>query len=518
MRGALTGLYLPREDLLGWKIEISSEIYTHDDPGPISEAEVSLDAVGCLLSGRISLKAPRHPIFPAYRFTALLWLLSRTHGWVDVGVGFIPPARQDGREEWTLELRPNEELDIDGYFDGRLLGGHNTLGADAGGWNETNQTVVSRILERFPTAMLGTYSDGTVVLARPEDGSPVNVSQANFYDFKSTGLVTLPYATESRWDGGPGWSKGQHNGISRPPLTPRKAVDAGSVTFVETVLPSGPPLIREEELTIGEVGEATVSTAAVTGLIKRKVTAEQYAYVRVYDLEAWYEGSALPGQDNELVKSLRLAVSNAQGAFALSHDTLGPDAALTRLEQQRLQSAEAQLRVARVGQGSIQSTYEPLTAKISLGFVLEGFSSIDYPAALYATDRGDSLLTGTSMWISRSPWDPEAIGQRSDPDNPDASDLIHPMISADTIKLFDTPLDELTFDARNTPFQQGSLEIPANYFRGPMAPALASIMDQQWRESFDPDEPPQDAEPPSASWNGKWYFYVASWWRVAAPS
>ena len=521
MRQVLQGLYLPRDDLIGWRVEIGQDSYTNDDPGPISQVDVELDAVGCLTSGSIALKRPRHPIFSAYRFTALLSLLSKTHGWVEVGTGYIPPAKEGGREEWSLELRPQEELAMNGYFDGSLLGGHNTLGTEVGDWKETNEAVVSRILQRNPTAMLGTHADGTVVLARPEDGTPVNISQARFYEWKSTGLVTLPFGTESRWDGGPGWRKGSYTGLSRPPLTPRKAVDAGEVTFQEVTRPNGPMLVREEELIIGEVPNLDLpfgaSVAGQNGLIKRTVTAEQYAYVRVYDLEAWFEGSALAGQDNDLIKQLKDDLSAAQGAYRLAHDVLGENDHFTLIEQRQMQAVESQIRVARWKKGGVESDYEPLTALISLGFVLETLYGPDWP--YYQPKEGASLLTSTVMWVSKSPWDEQAIGVQTGEDaDPDASDLIHPLLSSDTIKVFETSLDELDEKSRNTPFQQGSLTIPPDYFRGPKGPALASLMDKQWKESFDPEEPPDDALPPSRTWDGKWYFYIAAWWKRVADA
>jgi len=518
-------MYLPRDDLIGWRVEIGQDSYTNDGPGPIAQVDVELDAVGCLTSGSIALKRPRHPIFPAYQFTAKLWLQSKTYGWVDVALGYIPPAKENGREEWSLELRPLEELAMNGYFDGALLGGHNTLGSEIGDWKETNEAVVSRILQRNPTAMLGTHADATVVLARPEDGTPVNISQARFYAWKSTGLVTLPFGTESRWDGGPGWQKGSYTGISRPPLTPRKAVDAGQVEFKEVTRPAGPPMVGEYELFVGEVKSAPppnagAAIAGQNGLIKRTVTAEQYAYVRVYDLEAWFEGSALAGQDNDLIKTLKEALTGAQGAYALAHDTLGSDNDFTQLEQSRMLDAETAIRVARWQQGSVQSDYEPLTAKLSTGFVLEKFQRYDvYNVNLSDVLPSDdaSILTGTTMWISKKSYDEASLGEVTPPGpdaDPDYSRLVHPLLSSDTIKIFDTHVVELDGESRNTPFQQGALTIPPDYFRGPLGPALAALMDKQWKESFDPEDPPEGAEPPSRSWDGKWYFYVASWWAV----
>lgn len=511
MRSPLQGLWLPREDILGWRVQIGSETYDHTDPGPFAQIDIELDGVGCLTSGSAALKRPRHPIFPGYRFTLELFLLSAAHGWVEVGTGFVPPAREDGREEYSLELRPMEELNIGGYFNGSLLTGRNTLGADVGEWNETNETVISRILKRSPTAMLGTHADGTVILARPEDGQFVEVSQNRFYDWKGTGLVTLPYATESRWDGGPGWRKGQYGGIARPPLTPRKAIDAGSVAFVEVVQSSGPPLVHEEELTIGLVADDAVTGTDVgtTQMLKRSINAEQYAYVRVYDLEAWYEGSSLPGQDNQLVTALKDELGTAQGAYAIAHDTLGPDNALTEIERGKMLDAETAIRVARFQGGQQESDYEPLSAKLSLGFVLDSFTvDSGHPPA--------SLITGTTMWTSKKSWDTAAVGVNPDNTDPDASSLIHPFLSPDTIEVSDMPIVELDDRVRNTPFQQGNLTIPDGNFRGPRGPKLAELMDKQWREGFDPEEPPDDAEPPSRAWDGKWYFYIAAWWRVAS--
>ena len=518
MRKALEGMYLPRDDLIGWRVETGQGSYTNEAPGPIAQVDVELDAVGCLTSGSVALKRPRHPVFPAYRFTAKLWLQSKTQGWVDVALGFIPPAREDGREEWSLELRPMEELAMGGYADGALLGGHNTLGTEIGGWKETNEAVISRILQRSPAAMLGTHADGSTVLARPEDGSPVNVSQARFFEWKSTGLVTLPYATESRWDGGPGWRKGAFTGIARPPLTPRKAVDAGEVEFKEVIQASGPPLIGEQELIVGEVkaaapsgdpppaGNPAPSIAGQLGLIKRTVTAEQYAYVRVYDLGAWFEGSALAGQDNDLIKTLKDQLKTAQGAYALAHDTLGQKDHFTGIEQGRMLDAESAIRVARWKQGGVESDYEPLTAKLSIGFVLEEFKKYDvYRINLIDIEKDDdpSILTGTSMWISRSGGDEDAVGEQTDPDTGTGDDgLVHPLLSTSTIKIFDTHVVELDKESRNTPFQQGALTIPPDYFRGPLGPALASLMDKQWKESFDPEDPPEDEQPPSRSWDG----------------
>lgn len=135
--------------------------------------------------------------------------------------------------------------------------------------------------------------------------------------------------------------------------------------------------------------------------------------------------------------------------------------------------------------------------------------------------EGYSLLTGTSVFISMLPWDTSAVGLAteapdgvSDPEQ--FSDLIHPLRSGATIKTFDSPLVELDEFSRNTPFMQGALEIPADYFRGPMGPALAKILDEKWLEKYD-GEPPEGEQPPSQSWSGKWYFYICCWWKVVGP-
>ncbi|GAA5513656.1 hypothetical protein Dcar01_02400 [Deinococcus carri] len=145
------------------------------------------------------------------------------------------------------------------------------------------------------------------------------------------------------------------------------------------------------------------------------------------------------------------------------------------------------------------------------------------PSSPTPTEAGYSLLTGTTIWLSTEPWDTDAVGLAAGPD--DASqdpevytDLIHPMASAHTIKLFDSHVVELDEFSRNTPFQQGALTIPPEYFRGPMGPALAGLLDERWRQKYDPDPPPDDERPPSATWDGRWYIYIACWWRVVGQT
>ena len=139
--------------------------------------------------------------------------------------------------------------------------------------------------------------------------------------------------------------------------------------------------------------------------------------------------------------------------------------------------------------------------------------------------EGYSLLTGTTIWLSMVPWDTAAIGLRHETLSPDGipadpeifTDLIHPLDSKHSIKVFDSHVVELDDFSRNTPFQQGALEIPPDYFRTPMGPGLADLIDKKWLEQFDEEGPPEGELPPSASWDGSWYFYVACWWKVVGP-
>lgn len=75
-------------------------------------------------------------------------------------------------------------------------------------------------------------------------------------------------------------------------------------------------------------------------------------------------------------------------------------------------------------------------------------------------------------------------------------------------------MTEFTSNAEGKPYQMSQLKIPESYFRGPLAPALAKLMDKAWRERYDPDEPPEGEDPPSKGWSGRWYLHVAVWWQA----
>lgn len=526
-RNILQGLWLPRDDLIGWRVQFSDgQACTHDAPHPLAQGTVELDANGCLSSGSLNLVRPRSAVFPAFTLSAGLSLLSRTLGWVPVGQGFIPPARQDGLEEWTLDLRPMEDLTLDGYHDGSVA--HNTLGGEPAAWNETNRAVIERALKRSPTASVGVDWAGRMILARPEDGSPVRLSRVHFHTWKNLPDVVLPYLTAARWDGGPGWMKGEYRGVVRPPLTPLRVQDAGAVTFEEVTRPAGIPVVTRQELTVEITPEGETDTPGLTGLtlntadlkqplgagkLVQRVKGNQYAAVVVLDPQAWYRGSALAGQENEEVKKWQEEAQLAQNTYALAVETLGPDSPLAAQEWQALQTAQAQLRLALVEGGQVESDYEPLSALIPLGFEPH--------------DVGEGIVTGATMWLSTLPWDDAAVGppptENPDPDAPlgegegiEGPAIIHPHASPATIQVFEAPMTELTSVSEGKAYQMSQLKIPESYFRGPLGPALARLMDKAWQEKYDPDEPPEGEEPPSKGWDGRWYLHVAAWWQAVA--
>lgn len=136
------------------------------------------------------------------------------------------------------------------------------------------------------------------------------------------------------------------------------------------------------------------------------------------------------------------------------------------------------------------------------------------------TDEGYSLLTGVTMFASIKAWDTQALGlasEGSEIEDPEAfSDLVHPLLSPNTIKVFEGPLTELDGFTRNTPFMQGGLKFPEEYFRGPQGPSFAELLDERWRERHD-GTPPEGEVPPSQAWDGRWYFYAVLWWKVVGP-
>lgn len=549
---ALEGIYIPREDFAGWEIQIGGEVYTDTNPDPIALISCELDAIGTLTGASIALKSPRHPIFPPYTVQAWIRVLSKTRGTIEVCTGYVPGPSEDGREEYTLEMRPLEELSKRDYFDGTFGNAAGELN-EAGAWMAKNEEVISSALKGRPKASIGVATDGRVYLTEPAGGQPVQVSQARFHKWKSTGFVDVPYATRSRWDGGRGWLKGEYVGIQRPAYAPRVALDAGEVTFREIVRETGPPLVTVAELVVNPApdeyaGAELDSSGNPTtdpppgsnttpplpgggefdpvnpsgGVVKVSTSAEQFAVVHVYDLGAWYAGSALAGQENETVKKLQDAVNAAQNAFRLSADVLGTDHPFTKLEGQQVGEAQNRLRLGQIGEGDKQSGYEPLTARLSTGFVLDAFiwqpTEPPTQSEISPSKIGYTLLTGTTVWLSTSAFDTAAVGlatEGQDAGTPEQFvSLIHPLESESTIKVFASHLVELDEYSRNTPFQQGALEIPPEYFRSPMGPNLAAILDEKWRQSFEPDPPPEDQFPPSETWDGEWYFYIACWWRV----
>lgn len=493
-RNKLEGVYLPRTDIEDWEITIGGTAYRRSAPGPVASATIQLDAIGCLTSGSISLKKPGSVPRP-FEQQVLVSVLSRSRGWIPICRACLPPATPDAPQEWTLELQPGEMRNMDGYFDGslvRYVAGVDGAAADS--WKETNRTVVERVLKANPSASIGVDWAGEVVLATPEAGSPVQVSRARFYDWKWQPEVVLPYATESRWDGGKGWAKGEYQGVTRPPCTPRKAIDAGEVIFNEGVYPSGPNVLSQKEVILGwqkdgaaEVIRYTEQDAPLelTRPATRKIRAWQYAHVSVYDLQSWYEGSALAGQSDEQVTTQEQAVQAQQAAYNLALSTLGEGHPLVLQEAERLADARNLLRLLRVTQ-VVQSYYEPLTAKLSYGFV--------------GQDLGPGVVTGLVAWISSVPWDAAAVGEplgldatNPDPQNPLATNVegveqnhvVHPFASPNTLMVCEAPLGELSQASSGLPWQPSALTIPETYFRGSMSATLAACMDTQWADAQD---------------------------------
>lgn len=411
-RASLEGMYLPRAELIGWRVDIGQEVFTNLNPGPIQEVDIELDSIGCLTTASIALKQPRYPVFPAHTLSVKFWVLSKVRGAVPIALGYVAaPLTQDDLNSFSLPVQPLENISMHDYYDGSLAGATGEI-LEAGTFMQKNDEVVTAALKDRPKASIGVDHTGAVQLAEPANGNPVRVPQRVFYDWKSTGLVTLPYATRSRWDGGPGWLKGEYSGIARPAYAERRAVDAGEVTFTEVTREAGPPLVTVAELIVnpiatpkavnpqtGEVifdpdpGMPPVDSLpeaqsgqpgaiqTTPNLIKKQVTAQQYAVVHVYDLQTWYEGSSLPGQgESDLIKQLQNAVNAAQEAFRLSIDVLGPEHAFTQEEQNKLTYSKNQLRLARVGSEAHVSDYEPLSGKLSTGFVLDQiFWHREYP-------------------------------------------------------------------------------------------------------------------------------------------
>lgn len=522
-RNKLEGLWIPRKDIEDWEVNIGGAVYRRSAPGPVSSCRVQLDSIGCLTSGSITLKKPGSIPRP-FEQQVLVSVKSRSRGWIPVCLGCLPPAKPDAPQEWTLELQPGEVRDMDGYFDGSLVGYVAGVdGAEANVWTETNRAVVDRVLKANPSASIGVDWEGEVILATPESGSPVYVSRAHFYDWKMQPEVVLPYATESRWDGGKGWAKGEYTGRPRPPCTPRKAVDAGQVEFKNTVSAAGPPLLYQRELIHNLEGEEGFIERDVTWETSKpltsKVTASQYALVSVYDLQTWFEQSALAAQDFEEITKLEGEVKTNQGAYDLALETLGPDDPVTQQAATDLADAQNQLRLSKRYNRDIQSGYEPLSALLSYGFV--------------GMDLGDGVVTGCTMWISTQPWDEYAVGPPLDPDehNPDpgrplggaiegveGGSIAHPFASPNTLLVGQSALMELTQVSEGQPWQTGDVAVPESYFRSPLSAALARSMDEMWRQRYDPDPPPEDEKPPSASWGGRWYFHVAAWWSAVQPA
>lgn len=504
-RQTLEGVWIPRADLVDWEVLIGGVSYRSSTPGPISTARVQLDSIGCLTSGSLALKRPGTIPRPFEQLVQIS-LLSRTRGWVPVAQGILPPATPDGPNEYTLEIQPCEVRDLDGYYDGSLIT-YNTLDTDTDGYTDTNRAVVDRALKANPSASIGVDWNGEVLLAQPGDGSPVQISRARWYDWKSTGEVVLPYGTESRWAGPAGWARGEYKGIKRPAWAPRKAVDAGEVTYKEGVQPTGPLVVHQRELVLGEqtVGDSITIMAmdqvvmrdvrlATGGPTVRRITAEQYAHVSVYDLQAWFEGSALAGQDNEQLTQAQTALALAEGAYNLAASTLGESHPVTVQAAEDLADARNVVRLAQVDQ-VVGSFYEPLSGKLSYGFV--------------GQDLGAGVVTGLTMWISTVPWDKQAVGDpvpaedNPDPDAPlseaplegiEGAGIVHPFASPHTLMVAEAPLGELSQASEGIPWQPSALTIPESYFRSSMKVKLAASLNARWASKREEEELGRESE------------------------
>lgn len=504
-RQTLEGVWIPRADLVDWEVLIGSESYRSSAPGPISTARIQLDGIGCLASGSLALK--RLGTIPRpFEQLVQVNLLSRTHGWVPVCQGILPPAKPDALNEWTLEIQPLEVVDLDGYYDGRLIT-YNTLDAGADSYTDTNRAVVDRALKANPSASIGVDWTGAVLLARPGDGAPVQISRARWYDWKSTGEIVLPYGTESRWAGGPGWARGEYKGIERPAWAPRKAVDAGEVTYKDFLSPVGPPVIHQREVVMGEnrggaslmrfdlprvvVRDLRLSTGGPT---VQRITAEQYAHVSVYDLQAWFEGSALAGQDNEQLTQAQTALALAEGAYNLAASTLGETHPVTVQAAEDLADARNVVRLSQVDQ-AVGSFYEPLSAKLSYGFV--------------GQNLGPGVVTGLTMWISTVPWDDQAVGEpvpiedNPDPDGPlsgpplegiEGAGIVHPFASARTLLVSEANLGELSQASQGMPWQSSPMKISEAYFRSSMKVKLAASLNARWASQREEEELGREGE------------------------
>ncbi|KQR40741.1 hypothetical protein [Deinococcus sp. Leaf326] len=496
-RQTLEGVWIPRADLVDWEVLIGSESYRSSTPGPISTARIQLDGIGCLASGSLALKRPRSIPRP-FKQLVQVNLLSRTHGWVPVCQGILPPAKPDALNEWTLEILPLEVVDLDGYYDGRLIT-YNTLDPGADSYTDTNRAVVDRALKANPSASIGVDWTGAVLLARPGDGSPVQISRARWYDWKSTGEVVLPYGTESRWAGPAGWARGEYKGIERPAWAPRKAVDAGEVTYKEGVQPTGPAVVNQREVILSDAFAPAAAAMRLTtnigpnqrlierdlplsqsGPTVRRVSANQYAHVSVYDLQAWFEGSALAGQDNEQLTQAQSALALADGAYNLALTTLGEGHPVTVQAAEDLADARDVVRLAQVDQ-VVGSFYEPLSGKLSYGFV--------------GQNLGPGVVTGLTMWLSTVPWDEQAVGvpvaaeDNPDPDAPlsetplegiEGAGIVHPFASSRTLMVAEAPLGELSQASQGMPWQPSALTIPESYFRSSMKVKLAASLNARW--------------------------------------
>lgn len=501
-RRPMQGLYLPREDLIGWAVTLMGERYTHENPGPIGPFEVELDAIGCLAGGSIELLRPlRLP--SAFSTQVFIELLSKQHGWVPVARGCVPPVKSGGLHKYSLELMPLEDRHLDGYYDGSVV--YDTLGLGPAEWNKTNRQVVEERLRAFPDASIGTDWNGQVILARPTDGEPAQVSRGRFYDWRDTGEVVLPYATESRWDGGRGWQKGEYRGIARPECAPRRAVDAEAVGFFERIEPSGPRVVHRREVvaTLGADNSLSLETRDIPEG-HRTVTAAGYAHVTVLDMHDWWLRSALPGQDRSQIEDLEKELGLQQEAYKLALDTLGPEHEVVQQAADRVSTTGRQLQLAQIGTEQ-QSDYEPLSAKLNYGF-------------LGKPEPGDNgrpflppIVTGLFCWISTQPWDAKVFEPTLE-----EPDLVAPTRSEHSLFVLRADLADLEGTTASRPWTPGELTIPEQYFRQNMLPTLAKQMDALWGQSFDPDLPPEGEGPPSKDWDTRWYLHIAAWWEAAS--
>lgn len=578
-RRSMQGMWIPREDILGWKAVfrdlsggvIGNHIYSNKNMGPISSIDVEQDSLGLLMSGSIRLSRPRLPILPEYTFTVLMFLEVKGIGYLPVGEGRVPEASSNNPFEYSLALDPLENMVMDGYATGlppthpAFSGSINTLGYVEVEFLSKNSDLVSKLLKEHPTGSIGVDWNRTIILSKPEHQSPVSIGANQFYELNTAGYIIPPYHTEARGDPGPGWKKFTYYGIPRPPFADQRAIDMTNIEFEEVTLARGPDKMWCREYLIQAVRHGEHGTEYGYQYIERNADGDQwekplvkdvvsnsYALVTCWDFQSWYENSSLPGSQLEDTKEFEEEYRSDLKAYEMAHDVLTkmendpnqtPEAVavqkeLTEKLEKKMITSKNVFRLASFSNGVVESMYEPLSAQMLLGFQMPIYSYTE------ETDQGDgifilpwsnytrnssisniSAVASTTMWISKNPDDKLAVGMNRASGildfNPDASPLsgtalVHPVESPDTIKIFESGLVEISEMSSDIPFTVGSLRIPEEYFRSNLSPALARMLDTAWENSFDPDPPPEDEDPPSEKWDGRWYLYVANWWKAIA--